>query len=146
MGAYTEMTDIDASKWPSLTAIGPAGALSPSSSTSISWRRTWPFKPDVVAEGGNGCLDAGKHVIVGPESLRLLTTSHDMTKALLTESGDTSAATAEAARLCAHLSDRYPDYWPETLRALVVHGARYTRAMREMLPIVPLRRHKETLL
>lgn len=146
VGAYTELTYFDASQWPSLTAIGPAGALSPSSSTSISWRRTWPFKPDVVAEGGNGCLDAGRHVVVGPESLRLLTTSHDMTKALLTESGDTSAATAEAARLCAHLSDRYPGYWPETLRALVVHGARYTRAMREMLPIVPLKRHKETLL
>jgi len=146
VGAYTEMTDIDLGKWPSLVPIGPSGALSPSSSTSVSWRRAWPFKPDVVAEGGNGCLDAGPQVIVGPESLRLLTTHHDMTQALLTESGDTSAATAEVARLCAHLSDRYPTYWPETLRALVIHGARYTGPMRATLPIVPIKRHKETLL
>lgn len=147
VGACTYLTDFDQDEYPSFQAIAAGGGLSPSSSTSLMWPRTnWPYKPDVVAEGGNGCLDAGIHVIVGPENLRLLSTSHDMATALLTETGDTSAATAEVARLCARLSDRYPDYWPETLRALVVHGARYTPAMLAQLPLVRLMRHKLNLL
>lgn len=147
VGACTYLTDFDQDEYPSFQAIATGGGLSPSSSTSLMWPRTnWPYKPDVVAEGGNGCLDAGIHVIVGPENLRLLSTSHEMATALLTETGDTSAATAEVARLCARLSDRYPDYWPETLRALVIHGARYTPAMLAQLPLVRLMRHKLNLL
>jgi len=145
VGAYTEMTDIDAVKWPGLGGIAPSGGQSPCSTTSLMWRRSWPFKPDVVAEGGNGSLDQGQP-LVGPESLRLLTTNFDMTRSLLTETGDTSAAAAEVARLCALLSSRYPDYWPETIRALVVHGARYTPAMRALLPLNPVRTDKEGLL
>jgi len=147
VGACTYLTDFNQNQYPSFQTIASAGSLSPSSSTSLLWPRSnWPYKPDVVAEGGNGCLDAGIHVIVGPENLRLLSTSHDMATALLTETGDTSAATAEVARLCARLSDRYPDYWPETLRALVIHGARYTPAMLAQLPLVSLMRHKLNLL
>lgn len=71
------------------------GALSPCSTTTLLWQRSWPFKPDVVAEGGNGSLDQGQP-LVGPESLRLLTTHRDMARALLSETGDTSAAAAEA--------------------------------------------------
>jgi hypothetical protein len=146
VGACTHLTHIDTGKWPSLTALAPAGLLSPSSTTSLLWRRTWPFKPDVVAEGGSGSLDAGHQVVVGPESLRVLTTSHDMATTPITESGDTSAAAAEVARICGHLSDRYATYWPETIRALVVHGARHTAAMRGTLPIAPLKKDKESLL
>lgn len=147
VGACTYLTDFDQDEYPSFQTIASGGGLSPSSSTSLMWPRTnWPYKPDVVAEGGNGCLDSTIHVIVGPENLRLLSTSHDMATALLVETGDTSAATAEVARLCARLSDRYPDYWSETLRALVIHGARYTPAMSAQLPLVPLMRHKLNLL
>ncbi|MDI1259209.1 S8 family peptidase [Aquabacterium sp.] len=148
VGACTSMITIDQAKWPSLAAIGRTGLLSPASTTSLLWRRTWPFKPDVVAEGGNGSLDSrmAASVTVGPESLRLLTTSHDITKTLLAETGDTSAAAAEVARVCGHLQARYPDYWPETVRALVIHGARFTPQMRAHLPLVPLKAHKEALL
>lgn len=147
VGACTILDAFDENRYPSFTAIAPFGGLSPSSSTTLMWSRSnWPFKPDVVAEGGNGCLDAGTQVVVGPESLRMLTTSSDMATALLTETGDTSAAAAEVTRLCAQIAARYPDYWPETIRALVVHGARYTRAMRAPLPLVPLRQHKLNLL
>jgi len=147
VGACTYLTDFDQNQYPSFQAIASAGGLSPSSSTSLLWHRSnWPYKPDVVAEGGNGCLDAGVQVIVGPENLRLLSTSHDMVTALLTETGDTSAATAEVARLCALLSDRYPSYWPESLRALVIHGARHMPVMLAQLPLVPHMRHKLNLL
>ena len=145
VGAYTSMTVIDATKWPNLSVIAQAGELSPCSTTSLLWERSWPFKPDVVAEGGNGSFDR-RQPVVGPESLRLLTTNLDMAKALLTETGDTSAAAAEVARLCGHLSTHYPNYWPETLRALVVHGARYTPSMRALLPMNPTRAEKEALL
>ena len=148
VGACTDLITIDKTKWPSLEPLAGQGQLSPSSTTSLLWRRSWPFKPDVVAEGGNGSLDSKKvpPVMVGPESVRLLATSHDLTKTPLAESGDTSAAAADVARVCGHLSARYPTYWPETIRALVVHGARFTPAMRAHLPLVPVKKDKEVLL
>ncbi|MFP5390017.1 MAG: S8 family peptidase [Gammaproteobacteria bacterium] len=146
VGAMTDLTHVDASTYPNYVAIAAAGALSPSSRTSTVWSGAWPYKPDVVAEGGNGCLEHGLHVSVGPESVRLLTTSPDSVDEPLTESGDTSAAAAEVARLCAHISAVYPAYWPETIRALVVHGARYTPAMRGLLPVNVRKRDKINLL
>lgn len=146
IGAATRLTELDTKTYPGLSIIAADGALSPASRTTIMWKKTWPCKPDVVAEGGNGCLDAGKNVTVGPESLRQLTTAADMHKSLLCETGDTSAATAEVARVCAGLSFQYPDYWPETIRALVVHGARYSPAMRQGLPPQPNQQQKFNLL
>jgi hypothetical protein len=146
VGAMTDLTHVDASTYPNYVAIAAAGALSPSSRTSTAWSGAWPYKPDVVAEGGNGCLEHGLHVSVGPESVRLLTTSPDPVNEPLTESGDTSAAAAEVARLCAHISAVYPAYWPETIRALVVHGARYTPAMRGLLPVNVRKQDKINLL
>lgn len=145
VGAYTELTSIDSSKWPSMKCIAPDGAISPSSSTTLLWHPVWPIKPDVVAEGGNGALDTIS-AIAGPDSLRLLTTHHDMTRAALTHTGDTSAAAAEVARVCAHIATRYPDYWPETIRGLVIHGARYTPEMLKLLPAQPKGEEKMGLL
>lgn len=146
VGACTQLTDLDATTYPEWTPIAPLGALSPSSSTSLTWNSAWPFKPDVVAEGGNGCLAPGNNIIVGPESLRVLTTSHEPLIALFAESGDTSGATAEVARLAAHLDARYPNHWPETQRALIAHGAQYTQAMRASVPIPARKRDFEVLL
>ncbi len=146
VGAATNLTELDAAEYPGLRVIARKGGLAPASRTAILWSKAWPHKPDVVAEGGNGTLDSGAHVTVGPESLRMLTTSSDITRTLLTETGDTSAATAEVARLCAQLSHKYPEFWPETIRALVVHGARYTPAMRSSLRVQPTMQDKYNLL
>lgn len=148
VGACTHLTLLDAAKWPGLTRLAAEGGLSPSSKTSLLWQRAWPFKPDVVAEGGNGCLDKGKavEVVVGPESMRVLTTWHEPTKTPLSDFGDTSAAAAEVARQCAHIQARYPTYWPETVRGLVVHAARYTPAMRATLSLGPTKDEKRNLL
>jgi hypothetical protein len=35
----------------------------------------------------------------------------------------TSAAAAQAAYMAAHIQAQYPDFWPETIRALLVHSA-----------------------
>lgn len=136
VGAYTNLATIDAQKWPGLTPIAMPGSLGPASTTSVMWESTWPLKPDVVAEGGNGSTDLWG-ISVGPESLRVLTTSNAPHVSPLTETGDTSAAAAEVARICAHLRARYPSYWEETIRALVVHGARFTPQMRSQLPAHP---------
>lgn len=147
VGAYTRLTDIDGTAWPSLRALSPRGGLSAASRTTLLWRQSWPFKPDVVAEGGNASRDATRgDITVGPESLRLLTTSHDVARSPLTESGDTSAAAAEVARICGILQTRYPSYWPETIRALVVHGARLTPQMLATLPLVPNAQNKRNVL
>lgn len=147
VGAYTDHAVLDsAENNASLSLLAKKGALAPSSTTSLLWTRTWPFKPDVVAEGGNGSKDSGNNITVGPECVRLLSTSHDMTSGLFVDSGDTSAATAEVSRIAAHLQAKYPEYWAETIRALVVHGARYTPAMRSMLPLQPRKQDKENLL
>jgi len=50
------------------------------------------------------------------------------------------------ARVCAHLADRYPSYWPETIRGLIVHGASYTPYMRGTLPLVRNALHKRALM
>ena len=144
VGAYTDLTYIDAATWPSMKCIANAGGLSPSSTTAMLWTKGWPFKPDVVAEGGNGALDTFGPV-VGPDSVRLLTTYHDLTASLLTGTGDTSAAAAEVARICALIAVRYPTYWPETIRGLVIHGARYTDEMLRALPAHPNAQDKEGL-
>ncbi|MDN3919366.1 S8 family peptidase [Roseateles violae] len=135
VGACTHFTDVDRVKWPTAVPIAQEGGLSPASTTSLLWANSWPIKPDVVAEGGNGSLDPLPHVTVGPESLRVLTTSHQQHDSPFAESGDTSAAAAEVGRICGHLRAQYPTYSESTIRALVVHGARHTPLMRAQLPL-----------
>ncbi|SAL82629.1 hypothetical protein AWB74_06333 [Caballeronia arvi] len=147
VGACTHLVDIDAKKHKGYKAIASHGHLSPSSTTSMLWTGSaWPFKPDVVAEGGNGSLDGLGMVDTGPESLRLLTTSNTPLDEPFMVTGDTSAAAAEVARICAYICARYPDYWPETIRALVVNSAEYTPAMQASLPANPKKEDRENLL
>jgi len=146
VGAMTSLVQIDGQQHPDLSLIADAGDLSPASTTSVLWAKSsWPLKPDVVAEGGNATRDAFS-VNIGPESLRVLTTSNTPGGSLLSASGDTSAAAAEVARLCAHARSQYPDYWPETIRALIVHGADHTPTMRGHFPEELKREDKNSLL
>ena len=133
VGAYTEKWRIDATTYPGRELIAPPGGLAPTSCTAASWptsgRQKWPNKPDIVLEGGNWALDTAFHFAEDLDDLQLLTTGHEpLTKPLVTF-GETSAATALAARMAATLQGHYPDLWPETLRALLVHSAQWTPAM-----------------
>ena len=136
VGAFTTLSHIDDEKWPGRLPIAGVGGLAPASRTSLTWVRSWPLKPDVVAEGGNGSFDIIDDVdhMAGPESLRLVTLGHQLPLQVYAETGDTSAANAEVARLCAHTAARYPSYWAETIRALVIHGAQWTAAMTGGMP------------
>jgi len=93
----------------------------------MTFGRAWPVKPDIVLEGGNlltNGKDFGQH-----HEVSLLTTDNKPHR-LLTSANATSAATAQAARLAAIAMESYPSLWPETIRALLVHSAEWTPAMR----------------
>lgn len=130
VGAFTERTVITDPAFAGWSALGLAGDIMPRSRTSVSWHREWPLKPDVVFEGGNIGHDPatgnGDHV----DDLALLTTYRITAERPFTTTGDTSAATALAARMGAQILAEKPALWPETVRGLIVHSAEWTPAMR----------------
>src|SRR5690606_8092194 len=99
-----------------------------SNTTSVEWGRTWCRKPDIVMEGGNYAQQ--REAVLAPDSLFMLSTSKGgILNRWLTTFGDTSGATALASRLAAQLYYRYPNLWPETIRALIIHSAEWTQEM-----------------
>lgn len=102
-----------------LTDIGPT------STSSISWRKNSPLKPDVVFEGGNFGYDPTLKFSSNFDELSILTVSHDFasTGQQFYTFNETSAATALASKFASEIWAKYPDYRPETIRALMVHSA-----------------------
>lgn len=105
--------------------LAAPGTLSPKSRTSAMWKeKDWPIKPDVVFEAGNYAHDGT--IITNDPDLSLLTTGHNTPFDYFL---DTSAATAAGARMAATLQSEYPEFWPETVRGLIVHSASWGDAM-----------------
>lgn len=127
VGAYSDLTTISAHA-PAYMPVASAGGLSPYTTTSATWQTGWPFKPDIVMEGGNVAIEPSGFTS-SMDSLSLLTTSHQPHQRLFTLSWATSAATALAAGMCARIAAAYPGFWAETIRGLMVHSARWTQAM-----------------
>jgi hypothetical protein len=130
VGAYTQSVRFSQQQFPGCELLAPEGDLGPSSTTSLPWNRDWPLKPDIVLEGGNLVIHPTNQKVMDPDDMTLLTTAHAISGRLLAPFRDTSAATAQAARMAAILQGRYPSFWPETIRALLVHSAEWTVAMR----------------
>jgi hypothetical protein len=65
------------------------------------------------------------------EDLKLLSTSRDPTVAYFSGFDGTSAAAAQAGWMSAQIQAQYLRAWPETVRALLVHSADWTDAMKE---------------
>lgn len=133
VGALTEKIVLTNTTFAGYTPMAPSGDISPNSRTA-SWDDTWPIKPDLVLEGGNLAAEPGTGYGADADDLALLTTSKDFPSPSFMTTRDTSAATAEAARLAAELLSQNPGLWPETVRALLVGSARWTNAMRSHLP------------
>ena len=134
VGAFTQLDQVPSNpSFRNYSLVAPAGELSPHSRTSLLFGdKPWPIKPEICLEGGNVLLDKqgfpeSKHPLL---SLRSTGIKNDVD---LTSANATSAATAQAARLAALTMSRYPSYWPETVRALLVHEARWTERMRTHL-------------
>lgn len=88
------------------------------------------MKPELVFEAGNRSIGAqGQDVSDGMPSLSLVSTGKGGRGDTLVPFHATSAATAQAARLAAQISADHPDLWPETVRALMIHSARWTAPM-----------------
>ena len=134
VGAFTEKVVITEPDAQDYTPVAPSGGLSPYTRTSAGWSTAWPLKPDVVFEGGNVGKDA-----LGPSgipSLHLLTTNNLPLERLFATTNATSAASALGARLAGQLMAAYSNLRPETIRALIVHSAEWTDAMRSAyLPV-----------
>lgn len=126
VGAYSPEDNTSETGYSSLAK---AGELSPYSATSILWDNKWPIKPEIVCDGGNVIIN-GQDVDVD-DNLSLLTLHHDISQHLYSAICATSAATAQATYLGSELAAAYPDLWPETIRALIVHSAEWTAEMKK---------------
>jgi hypothetical protein len=129
VGAFTEKAFPLPATFDGYQPLAPKGGLSPCSSTSCMWDNKWPFKPDLVLEGGNNVLSPNKDYVDWPEPYSMLTTRRMIDGKFFSLMRDTSAATALAAKMAAGIAAVYPEYWPETIRALLVHSAEWTDAM-----------------
>lgn len=128
VGACTERAVIEDTDYVGWTPVANPGDLSPWSATGVTMSSKWPNKPDVVFEGGNTATD-GRTFDGGVADLCLLSTFYQPIQRLFVLTNATSAATAQVARIAAIISAEYPSFWPETLRALIVHSAEWTQTM-----------------
>ncbi len=152
VGAYTERTTNDDTDFPDWSPLAKFGDVAPFSCSAVSWgwKKHAPYKPDVVEEGGNRLLSPDHTEVTDADVVSLLTTSGKTTGQLFETNGGTSAACALVSRQAAILMAEYPDYWPETIRALIVHSAEWTPRMSERFGL-PYGQHsskvaKETML
>jgi len=145
VGAYTDKIAITHPDFTGWDAVAPAGDLSPASRTSTIWDRQWPIRPDVVFEGGNFAHDGINHA-EAIDDLQLITTHYRPAMRLFDSFGDTSAASALAANFSARIMAKRPELWPETVRALMVHSAEWTPAMRAWFDAAGSQAQKAALL
>jgi hypothetical protein len=135
VGGYTDKTQITDPGYEEWRPWAQPGEISPYSRSSYLWlERKSPFKPDIVFEAGNRALsENGGEALAGLPSLSLLTTGSNVDQHPLDSFWATSAATALAARMSAQIASAHPQYWEETIRALMVHSAAWTEPMLEQL-------------
>lgn len=130
VGGYTDLVDIKDAGYGDWSPFSEAGNLSPYTRTSVTWPQGQaPFKPEIVLEAGNRGVNPGRTEVLTLDSLSLLSTGSDVSRRPLVPFQATSAATAQAARMAAQISAEHPDYWPETVRGLIIHSAEWTRPM-----------------
>ena len=134
VGGYTDLVNIHEPQFEGFSPLADAGDISPYTRTSTLWLQgKSPFKPDIVMEAGNRAVSPSRSDAYDADSLALLSTGPNTDLHPLVSFRATSAATAQAARLAARLVARFPDYWPETIRALIIHGADWTPRMASSL-------------
>lgn len=131
VGGYTDKTQIQDKGYDHYLPLAGPGELSPYSRTSYLWQeRQSPFKPDLLFEAGNRAkTHTGQQIIAGLPSLSLLSTGFDIVRSPLEAFWATSAAAAQCSRMAACISAGFPHYWPETVRAIMIHSASWSRSM-----------------
>lgn len=128
VGCYSDNIIINDSLLHGFSPVADVGELSPYSSTSVTWDSKWPIKPEILLDGGNMATNGIDYTEA--EDLELLTTSKNFNIRPLSTIWATSSATAQAAWIAAEIYAEYPRIWPETVRALIIHSARWTDKMK----------------
>jgi hypothetical protein len=133
VGAFTERTTIDEDGFEDWSPLAESGDLAPASRTSRNWGwvRQAPYKPELVAEGGNRLLSQDETEVSDADCVSILTTSGRSTGQLFETNRDSSSATALISNYAAQLMADYPELWPETIRGLLIHSASWTTKMNE---------------
>lgn len=126
------ITDFDKVTEDGHSNVAEAGQLSPFTRTSLTWEsKKWPIKPEIVLEGGNARLIGNQGFT--SEDTGVLSVNNDIGSNIFDVMHGTSPATAQAAFIAAELKDRYPNAWPETIRALIIHSASWTTQIERQL-------------
>ncbi|MNW52463.1 Subtilase family protein [compost metagenome] len=132
VGAMCNYEEAVNSPTDTLEVFAKKGELSPHSRTHAA--RNDAIKPDIVCEGGNVAWD-GLMACSELEGLAILTTYTDYIRNdpynLI---GGTSPAAAEASRILAQIWEANPELKPTTVRALLIHSADWTDAMKSQFP------------
>ncbi|GAB4279298.1 MAG: S8 family peptidase [Marinilabiliales bacterium] len=128
VGAYTKLTDLTDSNLINYQPLAQQNQISPFTTSSSTWEKKWPIKPEVVFEGGNVAVD-NTSMWTECNDFSLISTYYKPTHRLFEPFNMTSAATAQAANFAARIQAMYPDYWPETIRGLIVHSANWPEAL-----------------
>ena len=127
VGAFAKEIQIESDQFRGFTAVADNGQISPYSATSVTWKKKWPVKPEILLDGGNVASN-GQDFTDCPD-LSLLTTGHRPLLRPFSTLNGTSSATAQASNIAAQIYAEYPRIWPETVRALMIHSARWTPQM-----------------
>lgn len=133
VGAYSNDIEITDAAFKGYNPVAEIGSLSPYSSTSETWSSKWPIKPEIVFDGGNMASN-GFDYSECPD-LSLLTTNYRPLLKNFSTIWGTSSAAAQAAWFSSQLLIEYPEMWPETVRALMIHSASWTPQMKKQFCI-----------
>ncbi len=145
LGGVTDLIAVRDEGYKSWNPLVAAGELSPHSRTSVTWPQgIAPIKPELLMKAGNRAVNPGLTEILTVGSLSLLTTGHEAELPLVSFDA-TSAAAAQAARMAARLTAEHPAYWPETIRALMIHSAEWTQPMLDAIDARPNKRDRYEL-
>ena len=131
VGAYTSRTALPPDPtYDDCSVLAPSGGISPHTTCGEA---SDAIKPEILLEGGNIAFndelpDATLATLV------TVTTGHEVASKPLGLLSMTSSASAECGRLAARVWAQNSWVRPETVRALLVHSARWTPAMQAQFP------------
>lgn len=131
VGAVTDLTTITDPNLTDYQPVAESQTLSPFSTTSSTWEENkWPIKPELVLEGGNLAID-DTGFVTECDDLSVLSTTHQPdSQGYFYPFNMTSAATAQLAQMAGTIRAEYPEYWEETIRALLVHSANWPEPLK----------------
>jgi hypothetical protein len=125
VGAYTQYSEIFDPTLKDYKSVAPVDGLSPFSSTSYLWDNKWPIKPEVLLEGGNSAVDSDGFDTIC-DDMSSLSTFFKPSESYFYPFQMTSLSTAKLSWFAAKLLHKYPHYYPETIRGLIIHSADWT--------------------